>query len=511
MSKLTKMIGKKSLIAGTSLDLLGILLSFLINANLTNDLFLKIVLFCYCVRFELIVLLLFSALFFLFSRFLKSAKYVSPALCLGMTLLIVVAMSFSIKPAKRYIIARYYYFNNNFYTDETQKRFLDKAQNHMSNNEWDLCVQSLSQAEVLLISFSQKAIKGKGFAKTISINKNVVQTVVLGLLIACTVFFSVRLLHKFAKKRNASLIENRHSCVFMTDAIYESMPEDYVLKSAFYAIKDAIERDYTDRDVVRLRKQLNIDDDFAKGIHFSSPADFIMYLYSLKGIDGGVKPYINEADSLVSSKIMLDFYQDAALRDYEKGDYYNASAEVAHYFRIYSQLGDFPLMGVNNKMHILRLLLQRQWDLTTNREFAKEAYSCFRESYCDYDNSNFDGYGKLRNNSNNIPFLINISSYFEGLSQFHNQNHMSALHQFETCYENTTDTILQQYCALMSIRTAFWNYDRLRNAESLNLYRKIYKKYSPTVTYYYFKPDLERYQSVVAEIINNPQYTGYDY
>ena len=335
-------------------------------------------------------------------------------------------------------------------------------------------------------------------------NNNLARFVIVGFMIVCVIFFPIRILHYSAKKRNISLIENRYSYHSVPQAIDINMPNDIALKEAFNAIRNAMGNDYTARNVVRLREILDIDEDFAKGLHFASPYDFIVYLYSLKEIDEGVKQYINEADSICVDEDLLNYYQEAALMDYKKGNYYNASAETQHYFNLYCLHGDYTLTKDNNKMHLLKLLLQHRWELSTNRKFAEKAFSCFGDGNYDFRN-----YGYLKNICKGNPFLLNVCTYFEGLSKFHDNNYISALQIFDTCYENTSDTLLKQYCALMSIRTAFWNYDKQRNTQALNLYKKLYDKYSPAVTFQYFSPDLQRYQSVVAEIINDPEYNGY--
>ena len=329
-------------------------------------------------------------------------------------------------------------------------------------------------------------------------NKNIAQIVLSGLIIACVIIFPIRFLRDSAKKRNLFLTENRYSYHFEFQTFENNMPNDIILKKAFYAIREAMRKDYSARNVVQLREKLGIDEDFAKGLHFVSPDDFIVYLYSVKEIDEGVKQYINEADSICEYNNLLTYYQEAALMDYMKGNYYNASAEIQHYFNIYNLHGDFPLTKVNNKMHLLRLLLQYRWELSTNREFAEKAFSCFNNESFDFRN-----YEYLKNISKGQPFLLNVSAYFEGLSKFHDNNYISAIQVFDTCYESTSDTLLKQYCALMSIRAAFWNYDKQRNTQALNFYKRIYDKYSPSVTCPCFSPDLQRYQSVVAEIIND--------
>ena len=141
---------EKGLIATIVLGLLGIVLPPIISPYITNVFLAKIVLLLYCIRFELITILLLIALIFLFSCFLKSAKKVSRLLYIGTTLVILAAIALSIKPAYRYCQARYfYYITKALYKDESQKHFLDKAKSHMNAHEWELGVQDLTQANAL--------------------------------------------------------------------------------------------------------------------------------------------------------------------------------------------------------------------------------------------------------------------------------------------------------------------------------------------------------------------------
>lgn len=339
--------------------------------------------------------------------------------------------------------------------------------------------------------------------KTVTQNKSIIKTVVLGVLIICTFLFSIRILHESAKKTNVSLRDSREFFDFETDAIEDAMPYDFVLASAFKAIKESMENEYSDRDVVRLRKQLYIDDDFAKGLHFSSPDDFVVFLYSLKDIDKRVYAFISEADSIGNYDKLLKFYREAALNDYEKGNYHNAYEEVNHFFNIYTRQKDFPFTGVNNKMHLLKLLLQHKGELFENREFAKEAYMCFANSDWDNKSNNFDGYSNLLNISKENSFMKDVSSYYEGLSNFHDEDYAAALQIFESCFEKTSDSTLKQYCALMAIRTAFWGFSDSMAPIALNDYETVFDKYASVITYPYFKSDLNKYQLEVFEIKNN--------
>ena len=54
MSKLAETVGKKSFAVAASIDILGILVSFLIDVNVTNTTVAKIIFLSYCVRYELI-------------------------------------------------------------------------------------------------------------------------------------------------------------------------------------------------------------------------------------------------------------------------------------------------------------------------------------------------------------------------------------------------------------------------------------------------------------------------
>lgn len=149
MSNVAKKIGKKSLIAAVALDLIGILISFLVNANLTNVVLLRIVLFCYCIRFELIAILIILVFFYIFFLFLKNARKVNPSLFSILILLIIVAFVFSFRPIRQFVIARYYYFNNSFYKNESQDRFLINATFQLIEKNWDLVEKNLEQADGL--------------------------------------------------------------------------------------------------------------------------------------------------------------------------------------------------------------------------------------------------------------------------------------------------------------------------------------------------------------------------
>lgn len=359
----------------------------------------------------------------------------------------------------------------------------------------------------LFISLFHDPNKDDSSDSTSLLNKNIAKTILIGLLISCIIVVSIRILHNSARNTNVLLRNNRWTDCFMTYSIENVKPEDFILESAFDAINTAMQKDYMASEVVRLRKQLYIDDDFAKEFRFTSSDDFIKYLYSIKEIDKGVKPFINEADDLAVNKTMLDYYQQVALNEFENGNYYNASAAVEHFFNIYSHQKVFPHDGVNNKMHLMKLLLQQKWILTTNREFANAVFMSF--GYYDCQFGDLDNLYFYCDWDEDQPFLKSVANYFDGLLQFHDKNYISALGIFESCFENTTDSLLRQYCSLMAIRSVFWNYDTLREDQALNLYRETYEKYAPYVTLDYFISDLKRYQSVVTEIINNPDYTGY--
>ena len=65
MKEKIRIIGIKGFFVSLIIDLIGILFSFLIESSLTNVLLLRIILFCYCVRYELYAILVLLIICFI--------------------------------------------------------------------------------------------------------------------------------------------------------------------------------------------------------------------------------------------------------------------------------------------------------------------------------------------------------------------------------------------------------------------------------------------------------------
>lgn len=141
---------KTGIILAVAIDLLAILLPIFLSPYITNVVLLRVLLFCYCIRFELIVFLIILIQFFLISLFLKNSKKVNTALYLGLGLVILVSIAFSVMPAIRFCQARkFYFFTLKLHKDESQRYFLDNAKSKLDSYEWESCIKQLTKAQEL--------------------------------------------------------------------------------------------------------------------------------------------------------------------------------------------------------------------------------------------------------------------------------------------------------------------------------------------------------------------------
>lgn len=318
------------------------------------------------------------------------------------------------------------------------------------------------------------------------------------IFIALLVFIELGMLYKKAKQNNVNLIEIRNYS-FVTPPIYDCLPENNYLQTVYKAIYLACEQEYSSQAVVKLRKDLFIDDDFAKDLHFIEPTDFVAYLYSLKGIDKDVTTYLKEVEKHDEINGLVELFRTGALEDYVNGDYYSAAEMTEHYFNLYNNYHHYAIeaQDVDNEMHILRLLLQHRWALSTNRSFSSQVISDMEIIGDSINTNKKEELSFLSEEKYTNVNVKEICKYFAGVSAFHLKNYKEAIGIFEECFNNTTDNLLKQYCALMIIRTAFWNYDKTRTLSNLSLYNKLFSEFSSSVSLPYFLPDLQRYEEIV--------------
>ena len=149
MSKIKSIFRKKGFITALILDVMGLLISFLVNANLTNLILVKIALFCYCIRFELITLFILLILFYIYYYFSEKYSDTFKYSSVSFSLPILAALAFYYIPIRQFMKARYYYFNNNYYIDESQQYFFDKALECVDNKEWENSLRYFELAKKL--------------------------------------------------------------------------------------------------------------------------------------------------------------------------------------------------------------------------------------------------------------------------------------------------------------------------------------------------------------------------
>ena len=148
MSKIKDIVSKNRVVTALILDSIGLIISFLVNTNLTNIFLARIALFFYCIRFELIFILIILIILqihnYLVSKQLGYFKIVLS--CLFFIPLIVLSVIY-FKPIRQLIVARYYYFNNGYYVEESQKFFLDRASECIDKREWDNSIKYFNLAK----------------------------------------------------------------------------------------------------------------------------------------------------------------------------------------------------------------------------------------------------------------------------------------------------------------------------------------------------------------------------
>ena len=149
MSKLAETVGKKSFAVAASIDILGILVSLLIDVNVTNTTLAKIIFLSYCVRYELIWTLFFLILGYIYAQILIKHPQNRRQLIWVLFIPLVIALGISYPRLKRYAIARYFYVDRELYQFEAQKAYLNKAIDCYNNQHWEESVTYIQKAQEL--------------------------------------------------------------------------------------------------------------------------------------------------------------------------------------------------------------------------------------------------------------------------------------------------------------------------------------------------------------------------
>jgi hypothetical protein len=319
----------------------------------------------------------------------------------------------------------------------------------------------------------------------------------VSILAALLLWGGVKLLRNNAKKTNRSIIEYKdlpeHQGVFSNDGspIYNNTVSYTFLDNIFEKIFYAINNDRSNRDVTEMSNYIDIPKDYVQNLNYNKMSDYLLYLYSHNYVNDvrlGEEVLINK-DSKSEIDNLLREYRNGAIDDFKNGNYYSASAKVNEYFSLYEKRSSFPIAGVDNKIHMLNILLEYKWALTTHRKFAEAAISCIEK----------DRYRSLANLCGGDKDLENVSRYFEGVAALDEDRYSVAQAVFCDIIERTTNKTLKQYCMLMAIRCAFWHYDTQSTLENYNSFKSLCKKYESQITLPFFDPDIERYKEAVED------------
>lgn len=148
MSKIKNIIGKKGFVTALTLDLIGLIISFLVNTNLTNIFLARIALFFYCIRIELIFILIILIIIQIYNYWVsKHLGYLNKGLSYLFFIPLIIMSIAYFKPIRQLVVARYYYYNNGYYVEESQKFFLDKASECIDKREWNNCIKYFNLAK----------------------------------------------------------------------------------------------------------------------------------------------------------------------------------------------------------------------------------------------------------------------------------------------------------------------------------------------------------------------------
>ena len=333
--------------------------------------------------------------------------------------------------------------------------------------------------------------------------KKHVSQIVACLLCADSIAWGVSALRRAARNNNVRLLNDMETTYVTGVNLWRYMPNDPLLVDAFWSVSYATRRTHAGREVLRLRKQLEMDDNIAKGLNFESADDLVLVLYTIRNQDEDMKQLVNETDEWRGLEEVEKEYQGAAVRSYLDGNYFLAYSLTQHYFNRYVQRDRFDKEGYNNPMHILRLLTNYRWELTTNRTFARQ-FDAYVSGHMRDDIRKLTSWAHLEDYTNGVDKLQPLCMYFKALTLYHLDLFEESVQLFRQCAAASDDELLRQYCAFMCVRAAFWQYDGHRTAQNYNAFLSAVNKNKGQITLPYFQSDLTEY-SVIAKQIASEQ------
>ena len=319
-----------------------------------------------------------------------------------------------------------------------------------------------------------------------------VPMVLMSVLLAASVVGMAYGVHTAARHNNVRLVEQLDELWVYSIDISDYTSGNTILQETFYTISEAMQNYHAGKEVLRIKRQLEIDSSIDQNLRFRDADEFVLFLYTLRNQDSEMREVVNETDNMQRMEEAETYYRIEAYLD---GNYYQAAALAAHYFNQYIKQDEFDFSGVNNQMHILRLLSCYRWELTTHRAFAKQ-FNAFMNG----EEESIRSLVHLDSLYDNNQSLLELSAYLKALATYNQEENIEAIKQFEQCANKTNNDLLKQYCAFMCVRAAFWQYDKYRNNSNYSFFYKTMQTNAPLVELAYFKSDINKYVELVEQI-----------
>lgn len=322
-----------------------------------------------------------------------------------------------------------------------------------------------------------------------------VPMVLMSVLLAASVVGMAYGVHTAARHNNVRLVEQLDELWVYSIDISDYTSGNTILQETFYTISEAMQNYHAGKEVLRIKRQLEIDSSIDQNLRFRDADEFVLFLYTLRNQDSEMREVVNETDNMQRMEEAETYYRIEAKDSYLDGNYYQAAALAAHYFNQYIKQDEFDFSGVNNQMHILRLLSCYRWELTTHRAFAKQ-FNAFMNG----EEESIRSLVHLDSLCDNNQSLLELSAYLKALATYNQEENIEAIKQFEQCANKTNNDLLKQYCAFMCVRAAFWQYDKYRNNSNYSFFYKTMQTNAPLVELAYFKSDINKYAELVEQI-----------
>lgn len=315
-------------------------------------------------------------------------------------------------------------------------------------------------------------------------------TIIVAMGLICLVF-CCRLLHKTAQKQNQNYISIMDQTIGfrsdgLTDNIWDSSDwsDEYLLSqfkspSHIYNLPDSISDIDSFTTNAPSVEAILIDLSYDDLIH---EENYLTKLYNESGFD--------------TDSYLFHRYLKVAAQEFEEGDFYAANRLINRYFQLSDKFNQGIILETShNYEYLLRLLLQKRWELSCNRDMAKELMAITSKQMALKEK-----YNLVSKYAHSSSIFDEYLAYLSGLELIYNRYYTSACRHYIELSSTTTDRLMKEYSAFMAIRSAFWQFDTARTKENKENFQKVFNEYSPIIKAAYFTPDIEYYNNTVNNI-----------